>query len=80
MKRIQGVGGPVWVLMWALTLVSAATVDLAIGGSPEPPLGLGAVQPATPMPSFKLPLVNGDLFDSSTLQGKVVVVRFWATW
>jgi hypothetical protein len=24
--------------------------------------------------------VDGEAFDSSTLQGKVVVVRFWATW
>ena len=80
MKRLPGVGLAVGVLMMALGLSGYAAVDIASGGTPEPPLGLGAVQPATPMPGFKLPLVNGDLFDSSTLQGKVVVVRFWATW
>ena len=80
MKPRQRVVYPMWALMMALMLWGLATVDIAQGGSPEPPLGLGAVQPATPVPSFKLPLVNGDLFDSSTLQGKVVVVRFWATW
>jgi cytochrome oxidase Cu insertion factor (SCO1/SenC/PrrC family) len=80
MKRIPGLGRPMWVLALALALSGYAAVDVAQGGSPEPPLGLGAVQPATPMPSFKLPRLNGDLFDSSTLQGKVVIVRFWATW
>jgi peroxiredoxin len=32
------------------------------------------------MPSFNLPGVDGTHVDSATLQGKVVVVRFWATW
>lgn len=80
MKHTRGVSRPVWILMMALTLLGYVAVDIAKSGSPEPPLGLGVVQPAMPMPSFKLPLVNGDLFDSSTLKGKVVVVRFWATW
>jgi peroxiredoxin len=38
------------------------------------------VKPVTPMPTFNLPSVHGKTFDSSTLRGKVVVVRFWATW
>jgi cytochrome oxidase Cu insertion factor (SCO1/SenC/PrrC family) len=45
-----------------------------------PPMGLGEVQSATPMPTFSLPSVHGQTFDPSTLRGKVVVVRFWATW
>jgi peroxiredoxin len=32
------------------------------------------------MPAFELPDANGETFHSTDLQGKVVVVRFWATW
>jgi peroxiredoxin len=43
-------------------------------------MGLAEIKPATPMPAFRLPGLSGTMFDSSALQGKVVVVRFWATW
>jgi hypothetical protein len=43
-------------------------------------MGLAEVKPAMPMEAFTLPGLNGSAFDSSALQGKVVVVRFWATW
>ena len=46
----------------------------------EPPDGLTKVSPAMPMPAFSLPGLNGDAFNSSALQGRVAVVRFWATW
>jgi peroxiredoxin len=32
------------------------------------------------MPEFELPDTNGATLRSAALQGKVVVVRFWATW
>jgi peroxiredoxin len=32
------------------------------------------------MPAFELPDANGETIRSADLQGKVVVVRFWATW
>ena len=32
------------------------------------------------MPVFELPDANGETMRSANLQGKVVVVRFWATW
>jgi cytochrome oxidase Cu insertion factor (SCO1/SenC/PrrC family) len=46
----------------------------------EPPDGLTAVSPPVPMPAFALPGLNGEAFNSSTLQNQVVVLRFWATW
>ena len=67
-------------LMAGIALLLGSTAGIASGELPEPPLGLAAVKPAAPMPRFNLPGVNGETFDSSTLQGKVVVVRFWATW
>jgi cytochrome oxidase Cu insertion factor (SCO1/SenC/PrrC family) len=33
-----------------------------------------------PAPAFTLPDHQGTLVHSADLQGKVVVVRFWATW
>jgi peroxiredoxin len=32
------------------------------------------------MPEFELPEANGETVRSAALQGKVSVVRFWATW
>jgi len=32
------------------------------------------------MPAFELPDPNGETVRSADLQGKVIVVRFWATW
>jgi len=43
-------------------------------------MGLAAVKPATPMPAFSLPGLQGSGFDASALKDKVVVMQFWATW
>lgn len=32
------------------------------------------------MPDLRLPTLNGEPFDSSTLEGRPTVVNFWATW
>ncbi len=56
--------------------VSAAETKSVIA----PPSGLRALEQPVTMPSFNLPSVTGDTLDSATLQGKVVIVRFWATW
>jgi cytochrome oxidase Cu insertion factor (SCO1/SenC/PrrC family) len=45
-----------------------------------PPAGLSPLSTPALMPSFNLSSVDGTRFDSAKLQGKVVVVRFWATW
>jgi len=79
MKPLRGIDRQACVLLLGLVLLGWAAGTVG-GGPGEPPLGLGAVQRATPMPAFTLPVVDGEPFDSSTLRGKVVVVRFWATW
>jgi len=48
--------------------------------SPTPPEGLAAPGQSTSMPTFELPDANGDTVRSEELRGKVVVVRFWASW
>ena len=69
-----------WVSLASLTLFIGYTLGTATGEALEPPMGLAEVKPAMPMEAFTLPGPNGSAFDSSALQGKVVVVRFWATW
>jgi cytochrome oxidase Cu insertion factor (SCO1/SenC/PrrC family) len=68
------------LLVGGMAVVFGASAANAAAESVTPPMGLGEVEPATPMPTFSLPSVDGKAFDSSTLQNKVVVVRFWATW
>jgi cytochrome oxidase Cu insertion factor (SCO1/SenC/PrrC family) len=69
-----------WVALASLVLCLGSPLGTATGESLEPPMGLAEVKPAKPMEAFTLPGLNGSAFDSSALQGKVVVVRFWATW
>jgi cytochrome oxidase Cu insertion factor (SCO1/SenC/PrrC family) len=47
---------------------------------PAPPESLAVVNPSTPVPTFELPHAQGTTMRSADLQGKIVVVRFWATW
>ena len=44
------------------------------------PPGLRAPSQPGPMPAFRLPGLDRPELDSSALLGKVVVLRFWATW
>jgi cytochrome oxidase Cu insertion factor (SCO1/SenC/PrrC family) len=69
-----------WLALASLALSIGYTRGTVTGETLEPPMGLAEVKPAKPMEAFTLPSLNGSAFDSSALQGKVVVVRFWATW
>jgi cytochrome oxidase Cu insertion factor (SCO1/SenC/PrrC family) len=71
---------PTWLLLAHLTLLLGFAIGLSTAQPVEPPAGLAEVKPAVPMPAFNLPARDGATFDSSALEGKVVVVRFWATW
>ena len=61
-------------------LLTLSPLSLYAAEQPNPPEGLTAPSPATSMPVFELPDANGETVHSADLQGKVVVVRFWATW
>ena len=61
-------------------LLSLSPLSLRAADQPNPPEGLIAPSPSTSMPMFELPDANGETVHSADLQGKVVVVRFWATW
>jgi cytochrome oxidase Cu insertion factor (SCO1/SenC/PrrC family) len=64
----------------SVVLVIGMALGAATGETPEPPMGLAAVKPPTPMAAFSVPSLQGSGFDAATLKDKVVVVRFWATW
>lgn len=44
------------------------------------PQGMKAPSEPTTLPVFELPDPDGNTVRAADLQGKVVVVRFWATW
>ncbi|MBI3329232.1 MAG: redoxin domain-containing protein [Nitrospinae bacterium] len=59
-----------WGSLWASALAGTTTL----------PAGLVEASPPAPMPAFSLPDIHGGTMSSAALQGKVVVIRFWATW
>ena len=61
-------------------LLTLSPLSLRAAEQPNPPEGLTAPSPSTSMPVFELPDANGETVHSADLQGKVIVVRFWATW
>ena len=79
LARMASLWGFLLLLVGALVALGLVQTN-AIGGNAAPPAGLIAVSSATPMPAFQLRAVDGSTASSADLRGKVVVVRFWATW
>lgn len=72
-----------WLLWFILLLGSFLAVSPPSGQAADQaalPTGLAAPGTVIPMPTFELPTPHGEPLRSASLQGKVVVVRFWATW
>ncbi len=64
-----------------LTLACFLSVPrLSVATELSPPAGFSAPSQPTAFPAFELPDAQGATTRSADLQGKVVVVRFWATW
>ena len=61
-------------------LLTLSPLRTPAADAPQLPEGLAAPGQATPMPVFALPDPDGNPVRSADLQGKVVVVRFWASW
>jgi cytochrome oxidase Cu insertion factor (SCO1/SenC/PrrC family) len=77
-----GIRKGLWLWSVLVSLgIAFGGVGISWAGQPSPPpAGLSPLGTPAFMPSFHLSSVDGAQFDSATLQGKVVVVRFWATW
>ena len=77
-QRYEGQHLRLFLLLGTFLILSPLLTHVA--GSPTLPEGLAAPDQLASMPAFELPDANGETFRSADLQGKVVVVRFWATW
>ena len=62
-----------FLLMSRLTIVIFFSFFLS--GMSSPPLRVGG-----PAPSFELETLSGEIFKSSDLKNKAVILNFWATW
>ena len=76
-REVRSHLGPCLLLGLLLTLSPLRT---PAAESPKLPEGLATPGQSTPMPAFELPDRDGNPVRSEDLHGKVVVVRFWATW
>jgi len=80
MMRGRAVQAHLWLLLLLGGLLTLNPLGLRAAEQSTPPEGLTAPSPSTSMPVFELPDANGETVRSADLQGKVVVVRFWASW
>ena len=80
MLRERAVRPYLWILLLLGGLLILKPLNLHAAEQPPPPEGLTAPIPSTSIPVFELPDANGETVRSADLQGKVIVVRFWATW
>jgi len=69
-----------WLVLLLGGLCALHPLGLRAAEQPTPPEGLTALGQPTSMPAFELPDPNGETVRSASLQGKVVIVRFWASW
>ena len=70
----------VWLGLFAVTLLALHPVQAGAADGPALPQGMQAPNELTTLPAFELPAPDGNVVRAADLQGKVVVVRFWATW
>jgi hypothetical protein len=64
----------------AVCCAALGFVPLVQAAEPAPPPGLKASAKPTAMPAFVLPTTAGSKLDSKSLQGQVLLIRFWASW
>jgi cytochrome oxidase Cu insertion factor (SCO1/SenC/PrrC family) len=77
-RRYEGQPLRLFLLLGILLTLNSLSAHAA--ESPTLPEGLAAPGQSTSMPTFELPDANGETIRSADLQGKVIMVRFWATW
>ena len=61
-------------------LLTLSPLRTPAADAPKLPEGLAPPGQLTPMPAFELPDRDGNPVRSEGLRGKVVVIRFWASW
>ena len=75
LATIFPVVGFIAILSWASLDTKEGTIGIGINN------GFGKIDiESTPAPEFKITLSNGEALSLSDLQGKVVLIDFWASW
>lgn len=69
-----------WLGLLAATLLALHPMPADAADGPSLPQGMQAPRQPITLPAFELPTPDGNTARAADLQGKVVVVRFWATW
>jgi hypothetical protein len=64
----------------AVCCAALAFPPLVHAAQPAMPPELKAPEKPTAMPAFVLPTTAGSKLDSKSLQGRVLLIRFWASW
>jgi hypothetical protein len=82
---IERLEKPLWAgrrrwLVGTACCVAWAFAPLVQGAEQALPPELKAPAKPTAMPAFVLPTTAGSKLDSKSLQGQVLVIRFWASW
>lgn len=72
------------VFLWLIVVALGAAACFAVahaaeGLFPNPTVMSAPPQPAK-MPDFDFANLHGGVLKSSEMKGKVIVIRFWATW
>ncbi len=71
---------PVWAFIVALGAAACFAAAHAAGGLfPNPTVMAPPPQP-TKLPPFDFANLHGGTLKSAELKGKVIIIRFWATW
>jgi cytochrome oxidase Cu insertion factor (SCO1/SenC/PrrC family) len=74
----------VWMHLGIYLLLGAGLVWSSLPAHAADPLPLpaGLTAPAQPtrLPTFSLPDVHGTTVQETAVHGKVVIIRFWASW
>jgi hypothetical protein len=70
----------IFIGLTCAAFLMAAVVTQAADAPNLPPAVLAPPPQPTKMPEFEFANLQGGTLKSSEMKGKVIVVRFWATW
>ena len=69
-----------WLGLIVATVLALQPVHVLAADGPAVPQGMQAPSESLTLPAFELPAPEGNVVRAADLEGKVVVVRFWASW
>ena len=70
----------IWLGLLVAAVLALHPVHVDAADGPTLPQGMQAPNEAVTLPDFRLDAPDGGVVRAADLEGKVVVVRFWASW